>query len=181
MSFAELIRVAEHGIHRAPPADEKQCLQRTNSYDTGISHDVLAYCSEPRTMDDILRELGDSARFTVWNLVKHKKLVNLRGPRQKGLYVVAERATEFAHLAAPAPKAHIKIGRATARETIVWHRMAGRNHLPEDGKTVLLAVAGQSEVFDAWHDGDGWHWAADGRPVVGRVIAWAEKPAGPKE
>jgi hypothetical protein len=155
--------------------------QRVASYNMGTSGEVLAYCNEPRTMDEIVDELGDSAQFTVWNLVKHKKLVNLKGPRQKGLYVVAERAAEFAHLAAPAPKARIKIGRATAHETVVWHRMAGRNHLPESCKTVLLAVAGQPEVFDAWHDADGWHWAADGRPVEGRVIAWAEKPAGPKE
>lgn len=181
MSFAELIRVAEHGIHRAPPTDGKQRQQRPSTYDTGTSHDVLAYCIEPRTMDEILIKAGDGAKFTVWNLVKHKKLANLRGRRQKGLYVVADRAAEFAHLAAPTPKARIKIGRATARETIVWNRMAGRTLLPEVGKTVMLAVVGQPAVFDAWHDADGWHWAADGRPVVGHVIAWAEKPVGPKE
>lgn len=64
-----------------------------------------------------------------------------------------------------------------ATEAIAWTRPAAAG-MPDADITVLLHVEGADEpVWPGWWDGERWIWA-DGQPVEGRVIEFADLPGG---
>jgi hypothetical protein len=65
----------------------------------------------------------------------------------------------------------------TLEEKLVWYYV--EDQLPDDGITVLMAIAndGTDEVYHGYRAGDGWLF--DGQAIAGRVYAWAYSPAKP--
>ncbi len=62
-------------------------------------------------------------------------------------------------------------------ELLTWHRLPGK--LPDADTTVLVEAQHAEEVWPGYLDGATWRWAT-GLPVMGKVLAWADMPAGVK-
>ena len=65
----------------------------------------------------------------------------------------------------------------THTETITWHRLPGQ--MPDADTTVLVEAEHADEVWPGYLDGTTWRWATS-LPVDGKVLAWADMPAGVK-
>lgn len=65
----------------------------------------------------------------------------------------------------------------TAAELVRWVSVDAA--LPDADITVLLVIAGDDEVRLGFYDGAEWR-DADGMPIHGQVLHWADMPAGPQ-
>ncbi len=63
----------------------------------------------------------------------------------------------------------------THTELLTWHRLPGA--MPDAELTVLLSVEGADSPWPGYWDGEAFVWA-DGMPVAGAVLGWADMPQG---